>query len=411
MKRMLFFMLITVSMNFCHAERISLESYSKSLDSLPIAVIPFSSTDNKIISSDEPWNVISDDLVFSGRFMVTNSPTPDTVLFAQKNIPVFIDGKYSINGSLVVMDCYLHDAKTRDVIAEKRYNGENKTIRSMAHGFSNEIVSMLFNDKGIFSSKICYVRDEGAVKNIMVMDYDGRNLKQFTNNNSINIFPAFSDSLNILWTTYVRGQADIFKGAIYSKKFQPLIGGRNTETSPAVSMIYGKIAFASTRDGNMEIYVCEADGTGIKRLTFNKSIDTSPCWAPGGMQIAFTSDRGGSPQIYIMDADGANVHRLTYEGSYQDSPEWSPKGDKIAYMSQSNGKFEIYTIQPDGTNVFKVTSMPGNNEYPSWSADGTHIVFSSKNGAKSDLYAIMSDGTHLKRLTFTGNAKMPDWSE
>lgn len=393
------------------AERVSLESYAHNLDSLPIAVLPFTSLNEKSVRSDEPWKIIADDLDFSGRFMVTSLAKADTALFLQKNIPIYIDGKYSIDGSFIVMDCFLHDSRTGDVIAEKRYNGEVKLLRTMSHRFSNEVVEMLFNDRGIFLSRICFVKDEGAVKDIMVMDFDGHTIKQFTNNKTLNIFPAFADSVSLLWTSYARGQPDIYKGNILTGKMKPLIVSRYIESSPSASLTDGRIAFGSNRDGNMEIYVCEADGTGVKRLTFSKSIDTSPCWSPNGFQIAFTSDRGGSPQIYVMDADGANVRRLTYEGSYQDSPAWSPKGDKIAYMSQSGGPFQIWTIQTDGTNPQQVTTNPGSNENPAWSADGSHIVFSCKAGFKNDLYAIKIDGSHLKRLTSTGNAKMPDWSE
>jgi TolB protein len=75
-----------------------------------------------------------------------------------------------------------------------------------------------------------------------------------------------------------------------------------------------------------------------------------------------------------------------------------------------SGVFQIVVIQPDGANAVQVTTNPGNNEYPAWSADGAHIVFSCKTGIKSDLYAIKADGTHLKKLTNTGNVKMPDWS-
>jgi TolB protein len=402
------FGIIAIGLTSGWAEKVSLESYAHNLDSLAIAVLPFTSTGDKAVKAEMPWKTIADDLEFSGRFMVTRTEAIDTALFSKNNIPIYIDGKYSLEGSLIVMDCYLHDAKSGDVLAEKRYNGDVKFLRKMAHRFSNETVEMLFNDRGIFESKICFVRDEGNVKNLMVMDYDGHNLRQFTNNKSINVFPCFADSASILWTCYLRGQPDIFKGDLTTGKSRPLVVSRFIESSPAVSVVDGKIAFGSNRDGNMEIYTCDADGTGVKRLTFNKSIETSPCWSPNGFQIAFTSDRGGSPQIYIMDTDGANVRRLTYDGNYQDSPAWSPKGDKIAYMSQVSGVFQIVVIQPDGANAVQVTTNPGNNEYPAWSADGAHIVFSCKTGIKSDLYAIKADGTHLKKLTNTGN--VPDWS-
>jgi TolB protein len=404
------FLAVVMGSTMCFAEKVSLESYAHNLDSIAIGILPFKSLNGKPVIGDEPWKVIANDLEFSGRFAVTNMTTRDTNLLVQKNIPIFIDGSFSADGSFIVMDLSLNDSKTGDILVEKKYSGENKNSRRMAHGFSNELVEMLFSDKGIFTSKICYVKDDGPAKNIMVMDYDGKNQRVFTSNTSINIFPVFADSTSILWTCFLRGQPDIFKGSIGTQKSQPLIKGRFVETSPSVSSVDGKIVFASSREGNMEIYSCDAEGNDIKRLTFSKSINTSPCWSPNGYQIAFTSDRAGSPQIYVMDADGTNCKRLTYEGGYQDSPAWSPKGDKIAYQSISGGAFDIWTIQSDGTNAVKVTTNPGSNEYPAWSADGMHIVFSCKNGFKTDLYAVKADGSHLKRLTTTGNAKMPEWS-
>ena len=411
-KKLLLFMIvmICVGYNGSRAEKINLESFANNLDSIPIGILPFKSANNKPMTRDEPWKVIADDLDYSGRFIVTFAIALDADVFAQKNIPLFIDGTYSVDGSFIAMDLTLNDTRTNDILVEKKYSGEVKDARRLAHRFSDEMVSMLFNDKGIFQSKICFVKDAGSAKNIVIMDYDGYNQRLFISNRSINIFPVFADSSTILWTSFLRGQADIYRGSIGSGRSQACLKGRFLETSPGVSMIDGRIAFASSRNGNMEIYTCDADCTNIKRLTFSNSIDTSPCWSPNGYQIAFTSDRCGSPQIYIMDADGANVRRLTYEGGYQDSPAWSPKGDKIAYMSQNRGVFNIWTIQTDGSNPFKVTSNAGNNEYPSWSADGSHIVYSCKYAFKYNLWSIRLDGTHAKKLTNTGNAKMPDWS-
>ena len=61
------------------------------------------------------------------------------------------------------------------------------------------------------------------------------------------------------------------------------------------------------------------DGSNLVRLTNNPAIDTSPTWSPSGTQIAFTSDRSGSPQIYIIDADGLNLNKITSE-SWCDRP-------------------------------------------------------------------------------------------
>jgi TolB protein len=323
---------------------------------------------------------------------------------------MYVTGDYSLSDGRVVIDCYLRDAKTHEQLVGKTFNGEIKLLRSMMHEFSNQMVEMLFNTKGIFLSKMLYVKDDGDVKNVFIMDYDGFNQRQLTSNKSINIFPVFIDSTAFLCTSFIRNHPDLFKVSIANGKFSPLVSSRFVQTSSAVSLIDGRVVFASNRDGNMEIYTCDADGSAIKRLTFSKAIDTSPCWSPSGYQIAFTSDRGGTPQIYIMDADGANTRRLTFEGNYQDSPAWSPKGDKIAYMSMAGGKFDIWTIQPDGSNLAQTTSNSGSNEYPAWSPDGASIVYSCQIGAKTDIYSIKADGTHIRKITNLGKAKMPDWS-
>src|SRR5437868_1722235 len=68
-----------------------------------------------------------------------------------------------------------------------------------------------------------------------------------------------------------------------------------------------KIAFSSNADGNPEIYVMNADGSGIKQLTDNSAIDWNPSWSPDGKKIAFTSGRDGDFDVYVMDADGSNT--------------------------------------------------------------------------------------------------------
>src|SRR5216117_1720966 len=65
----------------------------------------------------------------------------------------------------------------------------------------------------------------------------------------------------------------------------------------------GQIAFTSNRDGQNEIYVMNADGSGATRLTNNPAADGGPIWSPDGTKIAFISDRDGNVEIYVMNAD------------------------------------------------------------------------------------------------------------
>ena len=93
------------------------------------------------------------------------------------------------------------------------------------------------------------------------------------------------------------------------------------------------IAFESLRDGNFEIYVMNADGSGQTRLTNNPVLDGSPSWSPDGGRIAFESLRDGNVEIYVMNADGSGQTRLTNDPAFDGSPSWSPDGGRIAFES------------------------------------------------------------------------------
>jgi Tol biopolymer transport system component len=114
-----------------------------------------------------------------------------------------------------------------------------------------------------------------------------------------------------------------------------------TETSPPSSGD-GLIVFHSERDGNMEIYVMNTDGSDQRRLTNNDADDVCPAWSPDGTQIAFVSNRGGNDEIYVMNADGSGQRRLTNNDADDGFPAWSPDGMRIAFDSGRGGDWEIY---------------------------------------------------------------------
>jgi len=115
---------------------------------------------------------------------------------------------------------------------------------------------------------------------------------------------------------------------------------------PAWSPNGTKIAFQSSRDGNPEIYVMNADGSNSTRLTENRANDEFPVWSPDGSKIAFISNRDGQQDIYIMNADGSNVTRLTDNSIREISLSWSPDGTKIAFCGYPPDESEpnIYVV-------------------------------------------------------------------
>jgi len=410
-KIFLFMMCILVPAAVYSAERFSLEGYASRFDSIPIGVVNFRSTTGQTIRQNMPWEVIANNFDFCGKFNVVKSSVFDSTLFAENDVAIYVDGEYTIEGNNITIVCNLRDVATRSLILGKRYSGEVKHIRNMVHRYSNEVVEALFGDKGFFESRILYIRMEGTKRNVAIMDFDGFNRVGVTNNDVINMCPTFVNKSTALWTSYLRGKPDIYRGSISGGKSQLFISGRTLLVSPDVSPIDGSIAYASSQAGKLDIYVCNADGSNPRRLTFGNGVSTSPNWSPNGYQIAFMSDRTGGPQIYIMDAYGANQRRVTFEGRYNAEPAWSPRGDKIAYASVAQGyRFDIWVVSPDGSGAKKLTDMPGSSEYPTWSPDGSLIAFINTQNGRSDLYVIKPDGTRLRRVTTTGDVKMPKWS-
>jgi len=146
----------------------------------------------------------------------------------------------------------------------------------------------------------------------------------------------------------------------------------------------GKIAFTSGRDGNLEIYVMNNDGTQQVRLTNNGVKDFLPTFSPDGSKIAYISQQTDtlSADIKIMNADGTAQTKVTtitlwpYPEAQEYTPRslsWSPDATKIAFDDEN----EIFTINVDGGNRKRLTNSPGYDEAPAWSRDGTRILFVS----------------------------------
>ena len=129
----------------------------------------------------------------------------------------------------------------------------------------------------------------------------------------------------------------------------------------------GRITFASSRDGNFEIYIMNADGSGQINLTNNPAFDGTPSFSHDGKKIAFISDREGDQNIFIMNADGSGQRNLTKNPAVDGQPCFSPDGQKIAFFSKRDGNFEIYIMNADGSGQRNLTKNPAVDNFPSFS--------------------------------------------
>ena len=324
---------------------------------------------------------------------------------------LLVRGEYSVTGDDLTVEFRLFDLLNGKMMTAKRYLGKTKDLRYFAHAFADEIMLVATGEKGCFTTHIAYVSSQSGNKEIVIMNWDGHNQLQMTRNGSINLNPDFSpDGREILFTSYKRGNPDLYKRALSNTVEVPVSKRKGLNITGVWSPDGSRIALSLSKDGNSEIYTLAKDGSSPIRLTVNPAIEVSPAWSPDGTRIAFVSDRLGKPQIFVMNADGGNVHRLTTAGSYNVNPRWSPKGDKIAYARMNGGGFQIFTINSDGTGDTQLTSV-GSSENPAWSPDGRFITFSSKRGGVEAIYVMRSDGSGQTRVSQgKGKGTQPAWS-
>jgi Tol biopolymer transport system component len=97
------------------------------------------------------------------------------------------------------------------------------------------------------------------------------------------------------------------------------------------------------------------------------SYDSAPAWSPDGRQIAFESTMDGGREIYVMNADGTNVRRITHNALWDEGPAWSPDGTKFAFSSGADDlHLDIWTMNVDGSDPRQLTTYPGRDESPDW---------------------------------------------
>ncbi|HJQ71210.1 MAG TPA: di-heme oxidoredictase family protein [Blastocatellia bacterium] len=184
------------------------------------------------------------------------------------------------------------------------------------------------------------------------------------------------------------------------------INARIQETIPPPS----KLVFASTRDGNGEIYVMNPDGTGQTNITNHANHDTEPSLSPDGSQVVFVSHRDGNAELYKMSRNGTNLVRLTNIILPDQQPKWSPNNDKIAFARHVSGTFQVFTMDTSGGAVTQLTSL-GVNSQPAWSPDGQKIAFISNRDGNFEIYVMNANGSSQTRLTNNPALdQLPAWS-
>jgi len=343
---------------------------------------------------------------------------------APANAEMVAFGALSANNGRLIVYGWLDDTRNTasPQVIGKQYNeaAGQDMARTIAHRFADEIIARLGGGiNGIAETTIYFVSSRTGTKEIWAMDYDGQNQHQITHLGSVSLSPRISpDGSRLAFASLDRNGWAV---RMYSLELGRMVsfpagGGGGTNQSPAWSSDGIKIAFSSSRSGDPEIWVVDANGGNLHKLTSFLGPDVAPTWNPRtNSQISWVSGRTGLPQIYIMDQDGANIQRLT-DGGYAISPSWAPNGAMLTfswnrkYGPGAPGGQDIYVMDIASKRWLQLTHDAGSNDFPSWAPDGRHIVFERQIGGHTQIWTMLADGTEQHQLTHVGNNFMPNWS-
>ena len=408
------------------AADVYLEATRPDFQKVPIGILGFQDGAFPSRPGKETADVLGADLRRSQVFTVADAAklgiplsgpgAPDRQKLRQtveSGVKVLVWGTIGVRDPDYLLDRFIYDGG-EEIGPAKRYVGAKTLLRQMTHRLADELVARYTGEPGIARTRIAYVSEQKGARELYVMDYDGHGPRQITTDGFLNLTPQWSpDRKFLVFTSYQsRTRQNIELVDLSTGKRSPLVSLAGLNITPMLSPDGTKLAFATSQDGNSEIYTMDMQTKGLQRLTVHSAGDLSPSWSPTGHDLAFTSDRGGGPQIYLMSADGSNVRRLTFDGDYNAAPAWSPRGNWIAYVCRSEQRvYKICLISPDGQKRAQVTAGQGIDDSPSWSPDGRHLAFSSTTGGKTHLYMVNSDGKELEQLTSSGlHNSMPAWS-
>jgi tol-pal system beta propeller repeat protein TolB len=244
----------------------------------------------------------------------------------------------------------------------------------------------------------CYVEQ---IDQICLMNADGSGRKQLTHLDATSFYASLSpDGQMIYFTSRHYGSFDIYSMNIKGKELKKLTHGLGALYAPELSPNGKQIVFTKNGDG---IWVMRADGKNPHRLTNQDDID--PTWSPDGSMISFASSRTGQRQLYIMDADGSNIRQITDLNDMGGRSTWSPDGKFIAFYRGPAGDHNVFVVEVATKATTRLTSG-GDNLGPSWSPDGNWIAFTSFRDGNNEIYIMHPDGTGVTRLT---SSNISDW--
>ena len=300
------------------------------------------------------------------------------------------------------------DLISKQTKLSRSYTGAS--LRRQAHTFADDIVQAITGKKGIAQTKIAFkVEAAGGNGEIYVADFDGHNAQTITHDDAIVAAPAWVPGrLAIYYTSYKRGNPDIFYHNLGNGQRHVVAGYSGLNTSAAVSPDGTKVAMILSRSGSPDVWVGNADGSNLKQLTSTPEDESSPCWSPDGQWICFATKIAERRVLAKVPAGGGAVQRIPTPGAPNPTePDWSPDGKWIAFTSQAGG-FDICVVPAGGGAPTVLVA----GEDPSWSPNSRTLIFTHRVGGRYVLSVLDVFTKQVKDIArISGSDSQPAWAK
>ena len=404
------------------------------IEPMPIAIPDFAGANAGAQAARDITQVVSADLERSGLFLpldprsfidkdaATHSP-PRYGDWRIINAQALVTGSVEVQGDgRLAVEFRLWDVFQEQQLTGLRYTTTQQNWRRIAHIMADAIYKRITGEDGYFDTRVVYISETGPmdkrIKRLAIMDQDGANHRFLTDGRALVLTPRFSPSTQeITYLSYARGVPRVYLFNIDTGQQEVLGDFPGMTFAPRFSPDGNKVIMSLAVDGNSDVYTLDLRTRQAARLTDNPAIDTSPCYSPDAKQVVFNSDRGGSQQLYTMNADGSDVKRISFDGQARyGTPVWSPRGDLIAFTKISNGQFYIGIMRPDGTGE-RLLTQAFLVEGPTWAPNGRVLMYTRQaptdpkgKGGNSRLYSIDLTGFNEREMITPQDASDPAWS-
>ena len=300
------------------------------------------------------------------------------------------------------------DPHNKTTLVSKVYSGA--ALRRQAHAFADDFVQAL-GRKPIAQTKIAFKGESGRGGEIYIADFDGYGSQAVTKDNTIVAAPCWVPGhMALYYVSYRLNNADIFYHNLSSgdRKAFARYGGSNI--SPAVSPDGSKVAMILSKDGWTDLYVCNSDGSGLKRLTKSPQDESSPCWSPDGKWICYASKDKERRALSKISPAGGEPQRIPTSGVLSPTePDWSPDGKWIAFTSQGAG-FTICVVPATGGTATPLVA----GEDPSWAPNSRTLAYGRRQGghyALSLLDVPTKQYKDVSRIPGISSQSQPSWAK